>query len=220
MMAEHRIIFSDREDAGVQLAMLLQKEYQDKNVLVLGIPRGGVEIAYHVARLLHGEMNVVISKKLSYPGHEEFGFGAISEEGHIFVPERKQLLTPDMIDRIIEKQEIEIRRRVDLYRSGRPLPSLEKRTVILVDDGIATGVTLVPAIRLCRKKGAAKIIVAAPVAGRNYNEHIREADEIRIITQPSEFYGVSQAYIDFGQLSDERVLALIRQAELEGEMKL
>ncbi len=219
-MTDHGIIFSDREDAGMHLAMLLQENYQDKNVLVLGIPRGGVEIAYYVAKLLHGEMSVVISKKLSYPGYEEYGFGAISEEGNVFVPEGKVPLTPDAIDAIIEKQEAEIRRRVNLYRNGRPLPSLENRTVILVDDGIATGVTLVPAIRLCRNKGAAKIVVAAPVAGPYFNDHVREADEIRIVTQPDDFYGVSQAYIDFSQLTDDRVLALIRQAEMEGEMKM
>ncbi len=218
-MEGHSVIFSDREDAGMQVALMLHDDYAGQDVLVLGIPRGGVEIAYHVAKQLHGEMNVVVAKKLSYPGHEEYGFGAISEEGHVFLPEGKQLLTPEAIDGIIEKQEHEIRRRVNLYRHGRPLPSLVNRTVILVDDGIATGVTLVPAIRLCRHKRAAKIIVAAPVAGSYFNAHVREADEIRIVTQPEDFYGVSQAYIDFSQLTDDRVLALIRQAEMEGEMK-
>lgn len=218
-MEGHKIIFSDRQDAGLHVARMLRNDYGGQDVLVLGIPRGGVEIAYHVAKQLQGEMNVIIAKKLSYPGYDEYGFGAISEEGHVFLPEGKQLLTRDAIDNIIEKQDQEIRRRVNLYRHGRPLPSLINRTVILVDDGIATGVTLVPAIRLCRHKRAAKIIVAAPVAGPCFNAHVREADEIRIVTQPEDFYGVSQAYIDFDQLTDDRVLALIRQAEMEGEMK-
>ena len=119
---------------------------------------------------------------------------------------------PLVLDEIIEEQVLEVARRVKKYRRGQPLPDMKGRTVILVDDGIATGVTLVPVIQLCRKKHAGKIIIAAPVSGTSYNEELNEADEIEILVQPPSFYAVGQVYESFGDFEDDDLMALLDKA--------
>jgi putative phosphoribosyl transferase len=204
-MVESRI-YADRRTAGIELGRLLEVEYKDRHALVIGIPRGGVEVAYYVAKILNGDLCAVISKKLPFPGHEELAFGAVTEDGSVFLTALARHLNEETINLTIEKQVHEIRRRVNKYREGRPLPIMVNRLVILVDDGIATGATLVPALRLCRDRGASKIVVAAPISGEDYVEEIASlADEIKIAERPDDFFAVGQAYECFPSLTDNDV---------------
>lgn len=202
--------FKNRKEAGEKLTSMLA-DYKDKNAIVLGIPRGGVEIAYEVASALNLDWSVVVSKKLPYPGNEEYGFGAVTEEGICFVNEERIRLDKDSINAIVKDREAEVRRRVAVYRGEEPLPDMRGKDIIIVDDGIATGATLVPVIRLCRKKEAAKVIIAAPVSGKDFDKELNEADEIRILFQPDIYSGVGQAYRDFTQLTDEDVLSFLKR---------
>ena len=190
----------------------LKPKYKALNPLIIGIPRGGIAVGHYVAGILEAESSFVVSKKLPLPGREETGFGAVSENSEIYVSAfGRTMLDQEVIEDIIEKQLIEVQRRVELYRGSSPFPQMKDRTVILTDDGIAMGVTLVPVIRLCRRKRAGRIIVAAPVSGSNYDIHLKEADAIEVLLQPDNFYGVGQVYEQFGDFTDEEVLALINK---------
>lgn len=207
---EDRLIFEDRRDAGMQLGERLAVHYEGADPLILGVARGGVEVAYYVARRLHAELEPVISKKLPVPGNPEYGFGAVAEDGSCYIDKRRtEGLDRRSIDTVVSGQLAEIERRVKKYRNGRPLPSMEGRTVILVDDGIATGVTLVPLLDLCRKRGAASIIIAAPVSGRRFDDRLKTADKIEVLVQPTNFYAVGQAYHHFSDSSDKELLELL-----------
>ena len=119
-------------------------------------------------------------------------------------------LSPSIINQIIEEQVQEINRRIGIYRAGKPLPNIIDRVVILVDDGIATGVTLVPVLKLCRKKKASQVIIAAPVSGTRYDKNLNEADAIEILEQPEQFYAVGQVYETFGDFTDSQLLNLLK----------
>lgn len=213
--AEHKRFFKDRAQAGYELGLLLASKYKDLDPIVFGIPRGGVEVAYYVARQLQAPLSLIVSKKLPHPQQPEFGIGAVSEENSIYIsPQIKKMIIPQVLDEIIEEQVLEVARRVKEYRKGKPLPNMKGRTVILVDDGIATGVTLVPVIQLCRKKQAARIIIAAPVSGTSYNEALNEADGIEILVQPQSFYAVGQVYEHFGDFEDHELMALLDKASI------
>ncbi len=206
--------FKNRKDAGVKLGIFLESRYRLLDSLVIGIPRGGVEVAYYVAQKLNAELSVIVSKKLPFPGQPEYGFGAVSEEDTVYVSEqRKDRLLANVIDQIIDEQQKEVKARVLKYRAGKALPEMKDRTVILVDDGIATGVTLVPVVELCHKKKAAKIIIAAPVSGLNYDEHLEEADAIEILIQPPSFYAVGQVYDEFGDFDDQQLIELLAKSK-------
>ncbi len=214
MKTEHGFYFKNRQDAGKQLGSFLETKYKDLAPLVACIPRGGVEVAYYVAERLKAELTLVVSKKLPLPNQPEYGIGAIAEDHSVYVSqEGKALLSFKDINRIVESQIQEVNRRVEKYRHGKPLPEMRNRVVILVDDGIATGATLVPVIKLCRKKEAAKIIVAAPVSGSRYNKELETADEIEILVQPKDFYAVGQVYENFDQVTDEQVIEMLQKAE-------
>lgn len=199
-------IFSDRKDAGIQLGQMLEKEYKDKNVLVLGVPRGGVEVAYYVAKILNGELSVIVSKKLPFPGQPELACGAVAEDGSLYLSELGFRLRKETIDALIENQIQEIHRRVEKYREGKPLPDMSGRIVMIVDDGIATGSTLVPILKLCKSRNASKIVIAAPVSGTRYTSEIDEyADEVKVLEVPENYYAVGQVYEDFHGCTDEEV---------------
>jgi predicted phosphoribosyltransferase len=211
---EDDIFFKDREHAGRELGELLEPKYKYQNPLILGVPRGGVEVAYYVAQQLNAELDLVISKKLPFPGHREYGFGSIAEDFSIYISRQGSYNLPQkVINQIVEEQIQEIKSRVQKYRHGRPLPNLKGRTVIIVDDGIATGVTLVPIIKLCQKKHAAKIVIAAPVSGNTFDEHLYEADAIEVVVKPQPFHAVGQVYETFGDFDDEQLKKLLQQAE-------
>ncbi len=198
--------FVDRRDAGKKLAKELEGRYKDKHALVLGIPRGGIPIAYEVARALNADLSVVITKKLPHPSQEELAIGAAAEDGSFFLSAYARQFAEDEIHRILQTQATEIQSRIQRFRKGRPLPDMRGRIVLIVDDGIATGATIVPAIKLCKSRGAAKVVVAAPVSGQRYVSEINAlADDVVIVDQPEEFYAVGQAYEDFHHLSDKEV---------------
>lgn len=173
-------------------------------------------MAYYVAKELDTDLSLVITKKLPFPGHKEYGFGSIAEDYSVYIsPRGEEGLSKESIEQVIEEQKQEINRRVSQYRQGRSLPFMEGRIVLLVDDGIATGVTLIAAIRLCRKKRAARIILAAPVSGYRYDKALDEADALEVLVQPEPFFSVGQAYEEFGDFTDEQLADLLKRAERE-----
>lgn len=209
-------MFRDRKDAAEKLAKALEK-YRNKDVLVLGIPRGGVETAYYIAKYLNAEMSVVITRKLGYPFNPEAAFGAVAEDGSLYISEMAgQNLTSEEMHEVLDQQKKEIQRRIQKLRRGRPLPDIKDRTVILADDGIATGATLFASIELCKKQKAGKIVVAAPISGQRMDTILRsKVDDVIILEKPSMYSAVSQGYEDFSNLSDEEALAFLDQWEME-----
>jgi len=205
-------IYTDRHDAGIEVGKLLAKKYRDKNALVLGIPRGGVVVAYEIAKILRAELSAVITKKLPHPLQPELAIGATAEDGSVYLTSLANELSQETIKRIIATQRTEIQSRIQRFREGEPLPQVKDRVVILADDGIATGSTVVPAIKLCRNQKAARVVVAAPVSGTHYVTDIGElADEIVIAQQPQMFFAVGQAYEDFHHVSDAEVIILLEE---------
>jgi len=206
-------MFQDRKDAGRQLARALEHYRQEEGVLVLGIPRGGAEIGYEVARGIGADFDLLICRKLPYPFNPESGFGAIAEDGTIYINPRASIpLSEEEILEIIRQQQEEIRRRIQVLRSGRPLPEIKGRTVILADDGIAMGSTMHAALEMCRKQEAVRIVVAVPVAGPySVREFSRLADELVVLESPSDFYAVAQVYRHWYDVSDEEVLEIMER---------
>lgn len=207
-------MFKDRKDAGVKLAKALKK-YKGKDVLVLGIPKGGVPVGYEVAKYLDADFSMVVSRKLPFPGNPEFGFGAISEDGSSFIISGyEQQLPKELVADIIHKQELEIKRRISVLRNGKSLPEIKDRTVILVDDGIAMGSTMRAAVYLCKNKQAKKIVVAAPVSGVNIEKELAElVDEVVILEKPEFFSAVAQAYENWYDVPDAEAAAILQKWE-------
>jgi predicted phosphoribosyltransferase len=211
--------FRDRADAGRQLAAELS-EYADRpDVLILGLPRGGVPVAFEVAKALHAPLDVFLVRKLGFPGHEEFAMGAIATGGvRILDGEVLRMFNVpvDVIEEVtrVERQELERRERE--YREDRPPPNVESHSVILIDDGLATGSTMRAAVAALRKEGAKKIIVAVPVAPPETCDAMREeADEVVCAITPEPFRAVGLWYSDFSQTTDEEVRELLARAASE-----
>ncbi|MBC5774633.1 phosphoribosyltransferase [Pontibacter sp. KCTC 32443] len=209
-------MFRDRKDAALQLAEALEK-YKGKGAIVLGIPRGGAETAYYVARHLDADFSLLVARKLGHPHNPEYAVGAIAEDGSIYLnPSAQAGLSKELIERIEEQQQVEIERRVKALRNGEPLPSLKDKTVLLVDDGIATGSTVFAAIKMCRNMGAGKIVVAAPVSGWDKQKELRQAaDEVVVLETPEFYSGVSQVYAYFRNLTDDEALAFMQKWKAE-----
>lgn len=219
-MNEDRI-FVDRAHAGMELGRILEPLYANKNPLILAIPRGGVVVAYEVAKILGRELSVVITKKLPHPAQEELAIGACAEDGSVFLTSLAKNLDRETVQNIVKAQKKEIESRIQRFRRGRPLPSIRNRVTILVDDGIATGSTIVPAIKLCKSRQAASVIVAVPVSGERYVSEINTlADEVIIVEKPTDFYAVGQVYEDFHHLSDEEVTDLLLKDHLHSKEEL
>ncbi len=209
-------MFKDRKDAALQLAKALE-DYKDKKVVVLGIPRGGVETAYYVARHLHAEFSLLVSRKLGHPDNPEYAFGALAEDGSIYInPYAREGISEETINRTVGEQKKEIERRINILRKGKSFPVIHGKTVILVDDGIATGATIFAAIEMCKKRGAARIVVAAPVSSHSMDEKlINKADEVIILHKPYNFFAVSQVYETFNNLTDQAALEFMDRWEME-----
>lgn len=209
-------MFADRKDAAIQLAHALEK-YKGINALVLGIPRGGAETAYYVAMHLDAELSMLISRKLGHPDNPEYAFGAIAEDGSTYLsPYATRDLSEETIHSVEEAQKKEIERRIKTLRKGKALPELKGRTVILVDDGIATGATVFAAIEMCKKQSAGKIVVAAPVSAQDTKDRLaQKADEVVVLDVPEYYHAVSQVYESFYQLSDSDAMGFMERWEKE-----
>jgi predicted phosphoribosyltransferase len=209
--------FRDRTEAGRLLATKLAAYANRPDVVVLALPRGGVPVAFEVARALGAPLDVFVVRKLGVPGHEEFAMGAVATGGVRIVnePVVRALGIPEyVIDAVAATEQQELERRERLYRGDRPPGDVRGRTVILVDDGLATGATMLAAIKALRKMQPARIVVAVPVASRDTCEALgSEADDMVCAVTPEPFYAVGQWYEDFSQTTDDEVRELLQRAE-------
>jgi predicted phosphoribosyltransferase len=211
------IRFADRREAGEQLARELRSYAERPDVLVLALPRGGVPVGAVIARELRAPLDVFIVRKLGLPGYEELAMGAIATGGvralNADVVENLRV-PPTVLEQVSARELEEVARRERAYRDGRPFPSVEGKTIILVDDGIATGSTMMAAIGSLRQLGAARIVVATPViALSTYPQMKRAADEVAAVLISDEFGGVGGFYEDFTQTSDVEVRTLLSHAQ-------
>jgi predicted phosphoribosyltransferase len=205
-------MFKDREDAGKKLAIACE-DYKDEDPLVLAIPRGGVEPGYHVARRLEADFSIIISRKLPLPDNPEAGFGAVAEDGNLFIYEgAENWLQKKQIEQIVKEQKEVIKERITVLRDNKPLPSVSNRTVILVDDGIAMGSTMYVSIRLCKRKNAREIVIAVPVADEIVcREMSKMVDKMIVLEQPPDFRAVAQVYENWYDVTDGEVLRILKR---------
>ncbi|MBB4905764.1 phosphoribosyltransferase [Actinophytocola algeriensis] len=206
--------FVDRTHAGRELACALAGHVHDERPLVLALPRGGVPVAAEVASALGGDLDIVVARKIGAPGQPEFGIGALAEDGE---PVLDELTLADLgvtetdLAETIRRERAEIDRRTRTYRGDRPAPAVEGREVVVVDDGLATGVTARAALRWVRENGPRRVVLAVPTCAAQAERDLAEdADAIVSLHAPPYFYAVGQAYADFRQVTDDDVLRLLR----------
>jgi len=208
--------FRNRAEAGQLLAGRLAKYANRSDVLVLALPRGGVPVGYEVARALHAPLDVFVVRKLGLPGHEELAMGAIASGG-VRVLNGTVVeglgISEDVIDAVAARELRELQRRERAYRGDRPAPDVQGRTVILVDDGMATGSTMKAAVEALRQLEAGRVVVATPTAALStVREMSPEVEELVAVMTPADFSGVGQWYEDFSQTTDEEVCDLLERA--------
>jgi predicted phosphoribosyltransferase len=215
------MIFRDRYDAGRQLATRLTRYAGRPDVLVLALPRGGLPVAYEVARALGTPLDVFLVRKLGVPGREELAMGAIASGGVRVLNDEvvRALRIPEqIIDAVAAEEQAELERRERAYRDGRPAPDARGRTVILVDDGLATGSSMRAAVEALRLRGPVRVVVAVPVGAPETCAALGEiADEVVCAHEPEHFAAVGLWYADFSQTSDDEVRELLAQAATPGE---
>ncbi len=210
--------FRDRADAGRQLAQRLMT-YAAQNPIVLALPRGGVPVAFEVAKALRAPLDLIFVRKIGAPGHAEFGLGAVVDGAHPQVVLNEEALDrlrapPGYIEEETERQLQEIERRREHYLAGRRPVDVEGRIAVVVDDGIATGSTVRAALKGLSRARPARLILAVPVAPADIIDHLRtEADEVICLMTPESFYAVGEHYDDFSQTSDREVTTLLDEAQ-------
>ncbi len=207
-------IFADRREAGRTLARLLAGRAGD--IVVLALPRGGVPVAYEIARALNATLDVFVVRKLGTPGHEELAMGAIASGGITVLNDdvvHALGISPRQIEAVAEREQRELERRDASYRGGRPPEPLTNRTVVLVDDGLATGSTMKAAVQAVKQQQPARVIVAVPVGAPETCAALGAiADEVICAHTPTSFSAVGEWYRDFSQTSDDEVIALLGSA--------
>lgn len=210
--------FLDRRDAGRRLAAPLAElaGLAAERPIVVALPRGGVPVAFEVARALAAPLDILAVRKLGAPGNPELGVGAVAEDGTTVVDRRAVAMvgmTDQMLDQTLAQESEELRRRVKRYRDGRrPLP-VDGRTVIVVDDGLATGLTDLAALNALRKRGARRVVVAVPVGSSESISMLADAaDDVVCLMTPRRLFGVGMWYVDFMPVSDEEVVELLAEA--------
>lgn len=213
--------FADRADAGRQLAELLDEYAGRDDVIVLALPRGGVPVAYEVARILGVPLDVMIVRKLGTPGQPELAMGAVASGGAYVtnprVVEQANVNESEMQEEL-DRQRAELARREAAYRGGRPPPRIAGRSVVVVDDGLATGATMRAAVQALVQYEPQEIVVAVPVAPPHVQDStLREADRFIALVQPTPFYAVGQWYRDFEQTTDAEVTALLARSGNDDE---
>ena len=216
-------VFRDRHEAGRFLAERLATYTDRSDVVILALPRGGVPVAFEVAAALHVPLDVMVVRKLGVPGHEELAMGAIASGGVQVVNQevvRHLGLSQAVLESAAATEYQELTRRERAYRGNREVATVEGRTVILVDDGLATGSTMRAAVAALRQRNPARIVIAVPTAAPDTCDEMKVAvDEMVCATTPTPFYGVGQWYDDFSQTTDEEVRDLLEQAAPSGRKK-
>ncbi len=209
-----RPYYSDRHDAGRQLAEHLSQYKNQPNVLVLALPRGGVAVGYEVAQALHAPLDVFVVRKLGLPGHEEYAMGAIASGGvRVMNPLPGITVPPEALAAVLAKEQAELLRREQLYRAQRPPIHIAGRTVILVDDGLATGATMRAAAVSVGQQHPLRLILAVPVGAKDSCESLRDvADEMVCPAIPEPFHALSLWYDYMPQASDDEVRSLLQKA--------
>ena len=215
--------FKDRSMAGQYLADKLHNYANDPNAVVLGLPRGGVVVAFEVARELGLPLDIFLVRKLGVPGYEELAMGAIASGGVRVMNENvmSQINIPaEAVEAVARREEMELKRREEAYRDDRPRLEVKERTVILIDDGLATGATMRAAVAALRKQRPGRIVIAVPVAAQDTCDEFRaDVDEIICGITPPQFRAVGVWYEDFSQTTDEEVQQLLRAAYRQGEKR-
>ena len=210
------MIFRSRTEAGRKLAKKLAAHADRKDVIVLGIPRGGVPVAFEIAGALGAPLDVFIARKLGVPGHEELAFGAVASGGVRFLDQEtveELRISASEIARVTEEERKELERREKVYRGGRAALNVEGLTAILVDDGIATGASMEAAIGALRQLKPARVVVAVPVAPPSTCERLRsKLDDLVCLYAPELFHAIGQFYDDFSQVTDAEVMDLLQRA--------
>ena len=213
-----RPIFHDRADAGRRLASELSKYAGHDDLLVLGLPRGGVPVAHQVARALNAPLDIFLVRKLGVPGHEELAMGAIASGGTVVLNQEVVRQIPGasrFIDGVKLRELRELERRERAYRGDRPHPDVRNQTVILVDDGLATGASMRAAAKALRAGRPARVVVAVPVAARAIRDSFWDVvDEVVCVSTPEPFYAVGLWYEDFSETTDEEVRELLGSADV------
>jgi predicted phosphoribosyltransferase len=208
--------FNDRTDAGRRLAKRLSEYANRPDVLILALPRGGVPVAFEVAKALNVKMDVFIVRKLGVPGNEELAMGAIASDNIRVLNEdivRSFQIPQRVIDEVAADELRELERREHLYRGNRPKPNISGSTVILIDDGLATGATMRAAVAAVKTKNPAKVVIAVPTAAPDTCSAFgKEVDEVICVATPEPFYGVGAWYEDFSQTTDKEVCDLLDRA--------
>lgn len=210
-------MFKNREEAGELLGQELVAFRNDPSGILLALPRGGVAVAYQLSLALHLPLDVLITRKIGAPGNPEYALGAVSETGAVYW-NREALSGLSLTDRdlaaAVQAQQKEVARRVALYRQGRPFPSLKDKTVILVDDGLATGATFFASVATARQAHPRRVVGAVPVGPRSTVEQARTVvDQLVVLRTPDPFYAVGNFYRDFEQVEDREVLQYLNLAE-------
>ncbi len=212
-------MFLDRRDAGAKLASKLLKYKDNKDVLVLGLPRGGVMTGYETARALRVPMDVLIVRKIGVPWQPELAAGALSETGALAINKLVMSgykISKEFLEKEVSRQKEEISRRIELYRNGKGLAGLEDKIIILIDDGVATGATMKAAVETLREAKIRKLVVALPVSPGDTAEELRGmSDEFVCIETHDDLLAVGNYYQDFTQVSDEEVVDLLERSKKE-----
>jgi putative phosphoribosyl transferase len=209
------MICNNRRHAGIKLVQALE-HYRDQNVIVLALPRGGVPIGYEVAHFLRAPLDILVVRKLGAPGHEELAIGALGP-GHVVVLNQELIqmlgVSQAQLTRVIDQEAKELDRRLQKFRGNRPFPDISGKTVIIIDDGLATGSTALAAVQAVRKIGMDNIVLAIPVCARDSASSLRyEVDELVCLESPAEFHAVGLWYQNFEQTSDGEVVDLLQKA--------
>jgi putative phosphoribosyl transferase len=209
------MLFADRSEAGKRLAVELAP-LRSEHPVIFALPRGGVPVGVEVARALDAPLEILAVRKLGAPGNPELGVGAVAEDGTAVLDGRSAELlgmTRQLLEQTLARESAELRRRIERYRDGHPPVDVRGRTAIVVDDGLATGLSDLAAVRALRKRDAERIVVAAPVGSADSVSMLAgEADRVVCVTVPRRLYGVGMWYEDFAPVSDRQVLALLAEA--------
>lgn len=207
--------FTNRYDAAMQLAKKLEK-YKGEDGVVLAVPRGGVPIGFYIAKHLHFDLDLLMSKKLGHPYNEEFAIGAVGLEDEII--EETQGISPEYIDDEVANIHSQLKERYKKFMGNKQPIDINGKIVIVVDDGVATGRTILATLEMLRRKNPRKLIVAVPVSSQEAAERIRRVvDEFICLHTPYPFYGVGRFYKDFSQTTDEEVIALLQELNTSGQ---